>query len=136
MALIWVQSGYFNPGAIGDNSSHMPKILILLIGATLELAHLFEFGILYLLIVLAFMSFGELTKREEFIAAIISFLYGIGDEIHQHFVPFRSASIEDLIKNTIGILIFWWMIRRLYVEKKNTKLARFLRKIVPVHGEK
>ena len=29
-------------------------------------------------------------------------LYGISDEIHQHFVPFRDASIWDIVANTFG----------------------------------
>jgi VanZ family protein len=29
-------------------------------------------------------------------------LYGVGDEIHQYFVPFREADIMDAIANMLG----------------------------------
>ena len=31
-------------------------------------------------------------------------LYGISDEIHQYFVPFRDASIWDAVANTLGAI--------------------------------
>ena len=31
-------------------------------------------------------------------------LYGISDEIHQHFVPFRDGDILDAVANTLGAL--------------------------------
>jgi polysaccharide biosynthesis protein VpsQ len=109
MVIIWIQSGYFNPESISNFSSNINNIVILLIGVCFELTHLFEFGLLYFLIILAFLSWGELTKRKVFIAIIISFLYGVVDEIHQFFVPFRSSSLVDLLKNTIGIIAFAWI---------------------------
>ena len=33
---------------------------------------------------------------------LISFLYGLSDEIHQSFVPGRNAGIIDMIADTIG----------------------------------
>lgn len=37
-----------------------------------------------------------------FIAAIITVLYGISDELHQIFVPGRTASIADIVADTLG----------------------------------
>jgi polysaccharide biosynthesis protein VpsQ len=136
MGLIWIQSGYFNPELVGNISVHIHKNLILLIGVFLELAHFFEFGFLYLFIVLAFLSWGELTKGKEYIAIMISVFYGVGDEIHQYFVPFRSASLGDLLKNTIGITVFWWIIHLSYYEISNSKLACQLKKILPKSFER
>jgi uncharacterized membrane protein YozB (DUF420 family) len=34
----------------------------------------------------------------------VSIFYGITDEIHQHFVPSRAATLLDLFYNTTGIL--------------------------------
>ena len=31
-------------------------------------------------------------------------LYGISDEIHQYFVPYRDASIWDVVANTLGVI--------------------------------
>ena len=36
------------------------------------------------------------------IVLLSSFLYGLSDEVHQSFVPGRSASIIDMIADTIG----------------------------------
>lgn len=136
MGLIWLQSGYFNPESVGNISVHIHKSLILLIGICLEIAHFFEFGLLYLFLILAFLSWGELTKGKEYIAIMISILYGVGDEIHQFFVPFRSASFGDLLKNTTGIIIFWWIIHLSYYEIANSKLAIQLKKILPKSFER
>ena len=38
------------------------------------------------------------------LSVVSASLYGIGDEIHQHFVPFRDADILDAIANTLGAL--------------------------------
>lgn len=131
MAFIWLQTSYFNPESVNSLSSQINRQIILLIGISLELAHLFEFGFLYLLIIIAFLSFGELTKRKEYIAILISFLYGFVDEIHQIYIPFRSASIDDLVKNTIGILFLWWIVKKYYYKDRNTRIGRLLRRISP-----
>ncbi len=38
------------------------------------------------------------------LSVVSASLYGISDEIHQHFVPFRDADILDAIANTLGAL--------------------------------
>ena len=37
-----------------------------------------------------------------FISIVSATLYGISDEIHQYFVPFRHADMMDVVANTIG----------------------------------
>ncbi|WP_256988770.1 VanZ family protein [Bacillus sp. EB106-08-02-XG196] len=95
----------------------------------MEFAHLFEFGILYFLIILALLCYGQLSKRKEILAIAISLLYGLSDEIHQIFVPFRSFSIIDLIKNAIGVLAIWYFIHQKYYNKTDSGVGSFLRKI-------
>jgi polysaccharide biosynthesis protein VpsQ len=102
-----------------------------MLGLLLELAHFFEFGLLYLFLILALISIGRLTKKNEYIALIFSLLFGLSDEIHQFFVPFRSASIGDLLKNAIGIIIVWRIIHKSYFELGKSKLAGLLKKIQP-----
>jgi polysaccharide biosynthesis protein VpsQ len=128
MDLIWLQSSYFDPESVSGLSTQLSMNVIMLIGICLELAHLFEFGILYLLIILALLSFGKLTRCKEVIAISISFLYGVSDEVHQIFVPYRSASVGDLLKNTIGIIAIWWVIQKSY-KSNHSKFGRFLRKL-------
>ena len=38
-----------------------------------------------------------------FLATIIAIVYGISDEIHQIFVPGRSASVYDILVDSFGI---------------------------------
>jgi len=77
-----------------------------------ESLHLIEFAILYVLLVLAF-----LTRRRPFTptlnlaCAVIAALYGVSDEIHQSFYSYRSASWFDLVKDFTGILICFYFIR-------------------------
>ncbi|WP_246943844.1 VanZ family protein [Bacillus pinisoli] len=125
--LIWHQSANFNPSLYEHYWTN--SYIFLIFGATLELAHLIEFGILYFLIILAFLSFGKLTTTKEIFALVFSLLYAASDEIHQYFVPYRSFSIIDMVKNTIGIWVVWYLVRRRYYSQKPTKFGNFLRGI-------
>lgn len=129
MAFIWIQSSYFDPESLVGFSSSLSKSIFLLLGATLEFAHLFQFGLLYLCIVMVFLSFGRLRTWQEVIAAVIALAYGIVDEIHQLYVPFRSFSVVDLVKDAIGIIVFWWIVHRNYFYKGDSKISRWLRKV-------
>lgn len=69
-----------------------------------------EFGILYALWAIAFLSRGEFTKKQKLTAVVIAMLYGMLDELHQYFVPARSATFIDLFKDWIGIGVAWFII--------------------------
>jgi len=129
MSVIWIQSSWFNPEELGVLTSSLNQSVFLLIGATLELAHLFQFGLLYLCIVIVFVSFGRLQMWQEVTAAVIALTYGVVDEVHQLYVPFRSFSIVDLLKDTIGIIVFWWVVHRSYFYNKSSKIGRWLRSV-------
>ncbi|QHE59844.1 VanZ family protein [Rossellomorea vietnamensis] len=128
MILIWYQSSHFNPEIIYYTGLTLDPRIILFAGLLLESLHLIEFGILYVLIVLFQLSFGNLSRRKEITAIILSFLYSVTDEIHQLFVPFRTSSIGDLVKNVIGILLMWMLVR--YINKRKNKFEQeeFLQK--------
>jgi polysaccharide biosynthesis protein VpsQ len=128
MTFIWIQSSYFNPEAMSIAlSTRISWEVIMLLGISFELAHLFQFGVLYLLMIMVFVSFGELSKGMDIFAVTFALLYGFIDEIHQMYVPFRSASLTDLLKNTIGILAAWWFIRKYYIRNRETRIGRVLR---------
>ena len=129
ITLIWLQSSYFNPESIYSLSSDIRIEVLLLAGIAFEMFHFFQFGILYLLIILAFLSFGKLTKGMEIVAVIISCSYGLIDELHQMYVPFRSFSIGDLIKDAIGVFVVSFIIHRSYFTKSRSKLGVLLRRI-------
>ena len=48
---------------------------------------------------------------------VISSLYGLTDEIHQSFVPYRSATVIDLVKDCIGVLVASWVLYGAYQGK-------------------
>ena len=39
-----------------------------------------------------------------FLSVVSASLYGISDEIHQSFVPFREAEVADVVADMIGAL--------------------------------
>jgi len=39
------------------------------------------------------------------LSVLLSFLYGISDEIHQYFVPYRSAELMDVLADMLGAII-------------------------------
>jgi VanZ family protein len=129
MLFIWLQSSKFNPSSLEGFSYQISKPVFITIGITLEMAHLLEFGLLYLFIVIAFLSFGPLNKLKTYIALSISMLYGIVDEIHQYYIPFRSASVDDLLKNFIGVILIWFIIHRSYHNRNESKIGLLLKKV-------
>lgn len=44
-------------------------------------------------------------------------LYGISDEVHQYYVPFRDASIFDAIANTLGAVCGVYLYHRWVLHK-------------------
>jgi polysaccharide biosynthesis protein VpsQ len=125
MYLIWQQTSHFDPESVSSLATILNPYMILAIGAALEFGHLFEFGILYFLLIMAFLSYGHLKMWMEILVLIISLFYGVMDEIHQLYVPFRSFSFVDLIKNAIGVVVIAILIHKKYFNSKGSRLARF-----------
>jgi polysaccharide biosynthesis protein VpsQ len=125
---IWWQSNTFDPESVSRFTFLLGPTIVKIIGAGFEAAHLIEFGVLYLLIIVALLSFGGISKVEETLTFIIAALYGLLDELHQYYVPFRSTSLIDLTKDIIGILFVWYMIHRFYY-KEDSKIGLWFKKI-------
>lgn len=109
MALIWTLSS-FPADAIVNTPFSFDSLLK-------ESLHLIEFAILYWLIAFAFMAHGRWTERTSLIAAAFAILYGLTDEIHQSFVPARSATVIDFVKDTIGVLVSYYIAKRKFFKK-------------------
>ncbi|WP_121663854.1 VanZ family protein [Metabacillus litoralis] len=109
MALIWTLSS-FPADAIVNTPFSFDTLLK-------ESLHLIEFAILYWLIAFAFMAHGRWTERTSLIAAAIAILYGLTDEIHQSFVPARSATVIDFVKDTIGVLVSYYIAKKKFFKK-------------------
>ncbi|WP_209122935.1 VanZ family protein [Alkalihalobacillus sp. BA299] len=131
--LIWFQSSHFNPSRLELVSVILSPSVILIMGILFELAHLIQIGLLFLFLIFALLTFGELSIKKEIFAATVAVLYGIIDEIHQFYVPFRSFAMDDILKNTIGVFVLWFVVRRCYHNRCSTfgftlrKVASFSR---------
>ncbi|MCU9594151.1 VanZ family protein [Caldibacillus thermolactis] len=84
-----------------------------------ESLHLVEFGILYGLFVLYFLVDGKLTMKTSIFSAIVASMWGLIDEIHQSFVPYRSADVIDLVKDVIGVIVGFIIVHFSYIKRKN-----------------
>lgn len=89
---IYIQSDYPSPEEI-PSWTFSDKIL-----------HFAAYGLLGILFIRAYET---LPLRINKILLILmssgsAILYGVSDEIHQYFVPFRDADIMDVAANTIG----------------------------------
>ena len=83
----------------------MPKFEWLTID---KLYHFIEFGILGVLLAIAFVNVSPRWLPIGWIwvaAALISILYGASDEIHQIFVPGRCATVADWVADVFGAIV-------------------------------
>ncbi len=89
---IFIQSSFRGP-------ERMPEVRFL--------DKLLHFGAYAVLAILFYRAYETLPlKNSRNLLILISIfsttLYGISDEIHQYFVPFRHADMMDVVANTIG----------------------------------
>jgi VanZ family protein len=72
-----------------------------------KVLHGVEYGILGLLCYRAFRwAAGPAVARQAIVLAIVTAsVYGVTDEVHQFFVPFRESSWLDWLADTIGAAI-------------------------------
>ena len=77
-------------------------------------------------------SFPWSWKKITVVATFALSLYGVSDEIHQMFTPFRSSDVSDWIADTLGgfagVLLFartWrWLCERAFSETGNVLSAQ------------
>ena len=74
--------------------------------------HLIEYGVLGLLLSLAFVNSG-VEKRLMLYVFLAGLLYGATDEIHQSLVPQRTSSLLDLTADGLGSLLGAFSFRRI-----------------------
>ncbi|QPC48451.1 hypothetical protein G8O30_12385 [Mangrovibacillus cuniculi] len=91
-----------------------------------ESLHLIEFAILYIVSVLALAAHGKLTAATSLLVACLSCFYGFIDEIHQSFVPYRSATLIDAVKDVIGVVVAWSYVSFTHFRKKPTMFSNTL----------
>jgi VanZ family protein len=80
-------------------------------------AHFTVYAFLYLLLFRAFRSMrpeeSGPARRVYVIAAVVAVLYAISDEVHQSFVPLRTATMRDVLIDTGGIALMCLLIAKL-----------------------
>ncbi|RYD02808.1 hypothetical protein N752_22605 [Desulforamulus aquiferis] len=86
-----------------------------------------EFAILYCLLILAILARGKLTARGNILAVGISVAYAFIDEFHQFFIPSRSATLIDIVKDLIGIAIAWYFVRQVYFKNTDSRIGQLLK---------
>ena len=90
--LIFIQSSYPASQSL-PSIPHMDK-----------LAHIGAYALLGFLLFRAFQS-TSIWKSAVLIvilSALVSSMFGISDEIHQHFVPSRTADVVDVLADVAG----------------------------------
>lgn len=70
-----------------------------------KLVHLLAYGLLASLIYFA-REKSQAIFHPIFIPFLIAFLYGVSDEIHQHFVPGRESDVFDALADALGAFVF------------------------------
>ncbi|MEH7384007.1 VanZ family protein [Bacillus sp. JJ1521] len=101
-----------------------------------ESLHLIEFGILYGLWVLFFLVQGKFTPKTSILAAVLAIAYGFSDEFHQYFVPYRSATVIDLVKDTIGVLVLFSIVKVSYFGEKLPRFKKLLQSVEALKSKK
>lgn len=82
---------------IGPEFPHFDKVV-----------HFLVFGFLAILFHRAFGTLTALKGQEIlrlFLAIATTTLYGVSDELHQWFVPYRSADVWDAVADAIGATV-------------------------------
>jgi VanZ family protein len=79
-----------------------------------KMEHAVVFGILALLFALSFKERkGKTLGKRLLIVTFLVILYGLSDELHQHFVPGRDPSFWDLCADAVGgFLAAFFFLRR------------------------
>ena len=100
-ALIFFLSSQSRP------SQYLPGFLF---GLSDKVLHSFEYGILAVLLYRAF-KYTVRTKWAAGWAIFCAMAYGLLDEIHQWFVPYREVEMFDFLADSVGaaILVLTWV---------------------------
>ena len=106
--LIYIQSSYPSPEEV-PQLPYIDKVL-----------HFAAYALLSALFLRAFktLPIKDNIRLITILAITLSSLYGISDEIHQYYVPYRDADIMDALADIIGSIFgvyiynFFWLERR------------------------
>ena len=91
-----------------------------------KVVHFLAYAVMGVLFYRAYQTlrFKDNLRMLVLISIVSATLYGVSDEIHQYYVPFRDASITDAIANMLGaicgVYIYhrWVLYRRQMTENR------------------
>ncbi len=75
-----------------------------------KLCHAIEYAILFLLLFRAWRC-GRTTDQALCTSLLATAAYALSDELHQAFVPGRSANWYDVLIDLSGVLLLWRLLR-------------------------
>lgn len=74
-----------------------------------KVVHLLIYGVLGLSFLYWFSAKKAFPDRWHLLSTILfCLLYGASDELHQYFIPFRNASLADLVADGCGSVLAVW----------------------------
>lgn len=104
--------------------SHQPSPILMDLGFTFEdkLLHISAFFVLGIALLLALSPF-KMPKLYR-ILIVISFgaVWGLLDEVHQSFVPNRTAALDDWIADVIGVILSLLFLRFFVTKEHSNEL--------------
>ncbi len=91
-----------------------------------KLLHFAAYGILGILFYRAYrtLRIKENIKLLMLLSVVSASLYGVSDEIHQSYVPFREAEVADAIADMIGAIAGVYLYQMLVVSKIEKPFVR------------
>jgi len=111
-AFIFYLSSSSRPlGSAGSGNSGGPEGFLLD-----KLDHVIEYAVLGMLLYLCFhltslryqwipFELETMHQKKSISSFLVGFLYGVSDELHQEFVPGRTANPLDVVADAIGIVL-------------------------------
>ena len=91
-----------------------------------KIAHMFEFGVLALLIWRALAQYKLKLFWLISLSGLASLLYAVSDEIHQSFIAKRIGSVVDVLIDCVGILVVIIVVGFYYRNKNVREIKRKL----------
>lgn len=113
--LIFTQSSYPSPESVPD-WPYLDKLL-----------HIAAYALMGALFFRAFrtLRIKNQLKLVMIISILFSSLYGISDELHQYFVPFRNADLMDILADMLGSIIGVYIYHSLVTKYQETTKPGF-----------
>ena len=93
-----------------------------------KMAHFTEYAVLGVLAVNALRTYKTKKALRFLLPAAICVVYAVTDEVHQYFVPNRSAQISDVLLDILGGIVgiafmlgFIWLVKRFKKRKEESR---------------